>query len=202
MLLTLCYYSCQNNKKHNNQPSIDKEEYVSNKVFLETYFSTIDIPYLLKEEKDSILNNKERIATDKNYRNQFISKARGRRSGIRKLSGGVSHIPAPFKRYLLPSELTSFNRDSLSDLIVLYELYKKRQDKIRSISKYHLTYDEIQKLIKGSYKDSIYYRALSANRYKKDSIESIIRMNNKRDSLQKIIYPIDSVSPFGPKPLG
>lgn len=193
--------SCKNEKNRNSQVITKQENKLSSESILTKYFSTIDIPYLLKEEVDSILLNKEKFKNDKAYRNQFKRKARGRRSGIRKLDG-QSQIPAPFRRYLLPSELTRFNKDSLSDFIILYELYKKREDKIRSISNYSLTEDEIQKLIQGSYKDSIYYKELSANRFKKDSIETITKFNKIKDSLQTIVHPVDSILPFGPKPFG
>ncbi len=204
LLLSLCYHSCQDNKKNINQHSAKKEEYGSNKAFLETYFSTIDIPYLLKEDVDSILLYEEKVKNDKQYRNKFITKAKGRRSGIRKLSYSSyknKKVPFLFKRFLLPDELSKFNKDSLRDFVILYELYKKRLEIIRNITYYPLTHDEIQKLIQGSYKDSLYYKELSTNRYKKDSIESATRFNKIIDSLQSIIHPIDSLLPFGPKPL-
>lgn len=201
LLFCLLQLSCNNVQKSNNYSIVPKKNIDSTEILLNKYFSKIDIPYFLKEEIDSIIVNEEKIKNDKNYRNQFKRKARGRKSSIRKL-GGQSQIPAPFRRYLLPSELTSFNKDSLSDFIILFELYKKRQDKIRSISNYSLTHDEIQKLIQGSYKDSIYYKELSASRFKKDSVESTTRFNITKDSLQSIVHPVDSILPFGPRQLG
>ncbi len=206
IFICLIFYTCKNKQKDVSDFSIKNQtnEIVSRKV-LKTYFSTIDIPYLLKEEIDSILVNEDRVKNDKNYRNKFISKARGRSSGIRKLRYSYYNnksIPFPFKVYLLPDEYSNFNKDSITSFVILYELYKKRVDTIKSITNYLLTQDEIQSLIQSSFKDSVYYKELSTNRFKKDSIKSAIKFNKRKDSLQKIIYPIDSILPFGPKFLG
>lgn len=208
ILLTLvCYHSCLDNKGHNNQLSDTNEKYISDRDFLETYFSTIDIPYLLEEDKDSILSNKEEIKNNVNYRNQFIGKARGRKSAIRKFhftSYNGKKVPVPFKRYLLPNELDDFNKDSLSGFIKLYELYRTREKEVNHLVKNinYLKEDEIQKLIEGSFKDSSYYKELAFNRFEKDSVTFWTAYNKRKDSLQSIIYPVDSVLPFGPKALG
>ncbi|MAN28802.1 MAG: hypothetical protein CMH15_12620 [Mesonia sp.] len=198
--------SCKDKNETNNQINIVSEDNVAEESYIKKYFSTTDIPYLLKEEVDSILVNEEKIKNDKNYRNQFIGKARGRKSAIRKFhftSYKGKKVPAPFKRFLLPNELEQFNKDSLAQFIILYELYKQRLKKVATIIKYDLlTHDEIQKLIQSSFKDSIHYKELAKKRFLEDSIKFSIKYNRITDSLQSIIHPIDSILPFGPKPLG
>ncbi|MFD2434924.1 hypothetical protein ACFSO9_16115 [Mesonia maritima] len=205
-ILFFFLFSCKESNKFDKQAYIKDKKGAKKDTFLVKYFSAIDIPYLLEEEKDSILNRKDKIVEDKKFRNRFISKARARRSGIRKFNYipyKGKKIPAPFKRFLLPNELEKFNKDSLAQFIILYELYKQRLKKVGTIIKYDLlSNDEIQKLIQSSFKDSIHYKELAKKRFLGDSIKFSIKYNRITDSLQSIIHPIDSILPFGPKPLG
>ena len=200
--------SCKDKQKDDFNFSIKNQvSEIAVEETLKKYISAYDIPYLLKEDVDSILENEEKIKNDKEYRNEFISKARRRRSGIEKLAYipyNKTRVPFLFKRFLLPNELSSFHKDSLSDFVMLYELYKHRKDTITSVTKYvrFLEDEEIHKLIKGNFKDSASYQELATSRFNKDSIESSTRFHIIKDSLQSIVHPIDSMVPFGPKPLG
>ena len=59
LILTISLSNCNRNKRPINNIEDDlKNDTI---IFLEKWFSVVDIPYLLKEEKDSISLNKEKV---------------------------------------------------------------------------------------------------------------------------------------------
>ena len=202
-LIFLVFLSCRKMKKENNQASYKDGNKIDIENLIKRYIN--DIPYLLNEEIDSIEVNNKKFVNDKQYRLSFIEKAKERKEGIKLLNSYTSgkNIPTALKKYLLPKELVNFNKDSLLNYVILYDLYTKRRRKINNIIKYDFLKDnELQKLIRDSYKDSIYFKQLVLNRRKQDSISYWSAYNNRKDKLQNIIHPVDSFLPFGPKPLG
>lgn len=207
MFAFIIFINCGERRENSYHSTENQKSIIKSDDVLKKYFSISDIPYLSKEEVDTILINEKKIKINKQYRNRFISKARARKSEIRNLIYSTSennNVPYLFKRFLHTPELSNFNKDSIKDFVILYDLYKKRIETIDKVTKHKhfLSDNEIQKLIQSSFKDSIYYKELAESRFIKDSIKSLMRFNNIRDSLQSIIHPINSMLPFGPKPLG
>ncbi len=208
LLLSISFVlqSCKNTEIENLVPPLLEKKTNFEKDTLKQYISTIYIPYLLKEDIDSINVNKEKFINDKEYRwKTFEIKARERHHGIRQLSYTNyknRKVPYYFKKFLLPNELALFHKDSISKFVTLYELYKKRRSTVEKITRYNLEIDEIQHLIQVSFKDSVFYKKLASNRFKTDSIKSWRAYNQRTYSLQSIIHPIDSILPFGPETLG
>jgi len=211
ILSVFVFQSCKKPAAQKVEPTIKQEVQITTvEDILKKYMSKDNIPYLLKEEVDSIRVNKEKFQYDSGYRNIFKIKASERNNGIRKLKNYTwdkTEAPGSFKMFLLPEELSKFHKDSISEFVILYELYKQRRHTLYKICKvkYYLTNEELHTLIKGSFKDSVYYRELAAKRFKTDSINSVAAYKKMIDSLKTIIRPIppiDSLLPFGPKSLG
>ncbi|NRR93132.1 hypothetical protein HSX10_16265 [Winogradskyella undariae] len=208
-LLTLVFcclfFSCNNTKSTSNDVVLSEKDSLKKELYNEY---SLYLWYLLPEEVDSLINNFDKFKDSIDYRKNYILITQNRKKEItilkRNLNTYKQNIPSSFKYYLLPNEVLKFNKDSLSDWIIYNELYKSRRDKISSLVNYShfLDMDEIQKLIKGEFTDSIYYKELAFSRHQKDSTTNWTAYIKRKDSLQGIVNPIDSILPFGPKALG